>query len=106
MNGHQVALWAGIGAFFSTVLAIGAIDILDPSDRVQFFGAAFVGLITAGAVYAKQRLDDAKKGIERHGGSLIVSEIGDKKVFTLELEDDPEILESKNEVTFKVVRRK
>jgi hypothetical protein len=101
---HQVALWAGIASFFTTVLAIGAIDILNPSDRVQFLGGVFVGLITAGAVYSKQRLDDEKKGIERHGGTIVVKEVGDKKVFSLELEDDPEILETKNEVTFKVHR--
>jgi len=62
---HQVALWAGIAAFFSTVLAIGAIDILDPGDRVQFLGGIVVGLITAGAVYSKQRLDDARKEREQ-----------------------------------------
>jgi hypothetical protein len=104
MRRHQVALWAGVAAFFSTVLAIGAIDILNPNDRVQFLGGVLVGMVTAGAVYSKQRLDDEKKGIERHGGSLVVKEVGDKKVFSLELEDDPEILETKNEVTFKVVR--
>jgi len=62
---HQVALWAGVAAFFSTVLAIGAIDILEPGDRVQFLGGILVGLVTAGAVYSKQRLDDARKEKEK-----------------------------------------
>jgi hypothetical protein len=33
---NQLALWAGISAFFGTLLAIGAIDILDPGDQVHF----------------------------------------------------------------------
>jgi hypothetical protein len=98
---HQVALWAGVAAFFSTVLAIGAIDILNPDDRVQFLGGIVVGLITAGTVYSKQRLDDEKRG---YAGSLVVRKAGDKKVFSLELDQDPEILETHDEVTFKVVR--
>lgn len=36
------------------------------------------------------------------GGELIVREIGDKKIFSLELNDDPEILETRDEVIFKV----
>ena len=101
MRGHQVALWAGVGAFFSTVLAIGAIDILNPSDRVQFLGGVFVGLITGGAVYAKQRLDDAKQ-IRVHAGTLVVTEFDDKKMYSLEVDGDVENLESKKEVVFKV----
>jgi hypothetical protein len=27
MNGHQVALWAGVSAFFASLLAIGALDL-------------------------------------------------------------------------------
>lgn len=63
MRRHSVALWAGISAFFGSLLAIGAIDILNPGDRAQFLGALLVALITAGTIYSKQRLDDAK--IER-----------------------------------------
>lgn len=58
---HDVALWAGLSAFFGSVLAIGAIDIFDPSDAVQFLGSLVVAGITAGGVYSKQRLDDAKR---------------------------------------------
>lgn len=98
---HQVALWAGIAAFFSTILAIGAIDILDPSDRVQFVGGIVVGLITAGAVYAKQRLDDAK----RVSGTIEVEKAGGKTTYSLEIDGDLDELDKQTEVTFKVKRR-
>ena len=41
---------------------------------------------------------------ESGGGTIVVKEMGDKKIFRLELDDDPEILEKQNEVTFKVQR--
>lgn len=100
-NHNQLALWAGITAFFSTLLAIGAINIFDPSDRVRFAGGVFVGLITGGAVYSRQRLNDEKQG-RVHGGVIRVSDVGDKKVFRLELEEDPDIFETSKEVVFKV----
>lgn len=100
MRGHQVALWAGVAAFFTTVLAIGAIDVLNPDDRVQFVGGVFVGLITGGAVYAKQRLDDVKKVF----GTMVVTETDEKLTFTLDLEGDPETLLAQREVLFKVVK--
>jgi hypothetical protein len=58
---HQVALWAGISAFFGSLLAIGIFDILEPDKWVEYFGAIIVSVITAGAVYSKQRLDDVKR---------------------------------------------
>jgi hypothetical protein len=100
MREHQVAFWAGISAFFGTVLAIGAIDILNPSDIVQFFGGVFVGLITGGAVYSKQRLDEVKA--IGNGGTIVVREIGDKKVFSLEIDEDPDDLERMDKIVFKV----
>jgi hypothetical protein len=60
MRGHEIALWSGVAAFFASLLAIGAIDILNPGDALQFLGSLIVAVITAGSVYAKQRLDDAK----------------------------------------------
>ena len=59
-KGHEVALWAGVAAFFGSLLAIGAFDILEPDKWVEYLGAVVVAAITAGSVYAKQRLDDAK----------------------------------------------
>jgi len=60
MNGHQIALWAGVAAFFGSLLAIGIFDFLNPDQWKEYFGALIVALITAGGVYAKQRLEDAK----------------------------------------------
>jgi hypothetical protein len=45
------------------------------------------------------RLDDAKK---EHDGIINVAETEDIKTFSLELKGDPEDLEHKQEVTFKV----
>ncbi len=61
MNGHEVALWAGIAGFFSSLLAIGVIDIFNPDDLLKFATSLIVAAITAGTVYSKQRLDDAKQ---------------------------------------------
>jgi hypothetical protein len=61
MNGHAVAVWAGAAAFFSTLLAIGVIDVLNPDQWAEYLSAVVVALVTAGAVYSKHRLDDAKE---------------------------------------------
>jgi hypothetical protein len=63
---HDVALWAGAAAFFGSLLAIGVFDILDPDQWVEYLGAILVALITAGAVYSKERLSAAKRE-ESHG---------------------------------------
>lgn len=62
MNGrNDVALWSGVAAFFASLLAIGIFDVFDASQAYEYLGALIVAGITAGSVYAKQRLDDAKK---------------------------------------------
>lgn len=101
MRRHQVAFWGGVSAFFATILAIGAIDVLNPNDRLQFLSGVFVGIITGGAVYAKQRLDDEKS---MRAGTIVVKDIDDKTIFSLELDEDPEILEDKAELRFRVQR--
>jgi uncharacterized membrane protein YjjB (DUF3815 family) len=58
---HDVALWAGVVAFFGSLLAIGIFDILNPEQWAEYLGALIVAFITAGGVYSKQRLDDAKR---------------------------------------------
>lgn len=58
---HQVALWAGAAAFFASLLAIGIFDLLEPERWAEYLGAFLVAAITAGAVYSKQRLSDAKQ---------------------------------------------
>jgi hypothetical protein len=62
---HQVALWAGVAAFFGSLATIGAIEVINPAQLVKFAGSLVVAVITGGTVYAKQRLDDAKR--ERNG---------------------------------------
>jgi hypothetical protein len=56
-----VALWAGVAAFFGSLLTIGVFDILDPDKLVEYLGALIVAFITAGAVYSKERLSAAKR---------------------------------------------
>ena len=61
MREHQVALWAGVGAFFGSLLAIGIFDVINPGKGWEYLGALVTATITAGSVYAKQRYEDAKK---------------------------------------------
>lgn len=64
---HSVALWAGVAAFFASLLAIGIFDVLDPDKLWEYLGSLIVAGVTAGGVYAKQRLDDARLDRERRG---------------------------------------
>lgn len=57
---HDVALWAAVAAFFGSLLAIGAVDVFNLTGIAEFAGSILVAAVTAGGVYAKQRLDDAK----------------------------------------------
>lgn len=101
MNSHEIALWAGVAAFFGTLLAVGIFDVLNPDKWVEYVGAVIVAFITAGGVYSKQRLDDAKSGSAQ--GTLRILEGKEGKTFALELEGDPEKeLEGKDQVVFKV----
>lgn len=58
---HDVALWAGVAAFFGSLLAIGVFDIIEPDQWVEYLSAFIVAAITAGGVYARERLAYAKK---------------------------------------------
>jgi hypothetical protein len=70
MNGHEIALWSAVAAFFGYLLAVGIFDVLNPDAWVEYLGAFLVAFITAGGVYAKQRLDDAKsKTAPKHDGA-------------------------------------
>ena len=62
---HEVALWAGAAAFFGTVLAVGAFDLLDINGWAAFLSAIVVAVFTAGAVYSKERLNAAKREEEK-----------------------------------------
>lgn len=59
-RGNEIALWAGAAAFFASLLAIGAFDLLNVDGRAEFLGSVIVAAITAGAVYSKERLNSAK----------------------------------------------
>jgi predicted phosphoadenosine phosphosulfate sulfurtransferase len=62
VNGtHEVAIWSALAAFFGSLLAIGIFDILEPDQWAEYLGAFLVAGITAAAVYAKERMSDAKK---------------------------------------------
>jgi hypothetical protein len=59
---QEVSLWAGAAAFFGSVLAVGAFDLLDlDGGWVEFLLALLVAAFTGGAVYSKERLGFAKK---------------------------------------------
>jgi uncharacterized membrane protein YjjB (DUF3815 family) len=77
MRGHEVALWSGVAAFFGSVIATGIFDAVN-ADRTfaQFVGACLVGFFTAGLIYAKERLNDAKKDREKRCGT---EQTGDEK---------------------------
>jgi hypothetical protein len=66
MKGHDVALWAGVAAFFGSLLAVGIFDVLNPDQVLEYLGALLVAFITAGSVYAKERLEEAKKLKEKN----------------------------------------
>jgi hypothetical protein len=42
-------------------LTIGVFDILNPDKLIEYLGSLLVALITAGAVYSKERLSAAKR---------------------------------------------
>jgi len=58
---HEIALWSGVASFFGYLIAIGIFDLFEPVRWVEYLGALIAAGITAGGVYAKQRLDDAKR---------------------------------------------
>jgi hypothetical protein len=62
---REVSFWAGVSAFFGSLLAVGIFDVLNPDEWLQYIGALLVASITAGAVYSKERLDWAKKNGEK-----------------------------------------
>jgi hypothetical protein len=61
MRGHEVALWSGVFSFFGSLIAVGIFDVFNPDKWIEYLGAIIVAFITAGSVYAKERLNDAKK---------------------------------------------
>jgi hypothetical protein len=50
-----------VSAFFGSLATIGAIEVINPDQLLKLAGSLVVAAITAGGVYSKERLDDAKK---------------------------------------------
>jgi hypothetical protein len=66
---HDIAIWAGVSAFFANVIALEVVDnLLSDNDWVQLGGAVVASLFVALAIYSKQRLDDAKADKEAPDG--------------------------------------
>lgn len=70
MRGHDIALWSGVFAFFGSLIAVGVFDVFNADQWVEYIGAIIVAFITGGSVYAKERLDEAKK-LEENGGTTL-----------------------------------
>jgi hypothetical protein len=71
---NDLAVWSGAFAFFGTLLAVGIFDVLDPAKRWEYLAAIIVAFITAGSVYTKQQMDDAKakrEAEEASGGTML-----------------------------------
>jgi hypothetical protein len=57
MKSNSLALWAGISAFFATLLGVGVIDIFNPTDQVRL-----VSGIVVGSDHCRSRLLQAASG--------------------------------------------
>lgn len=57
---HEVALWAGLSAFFGNLVGLKLLELVSGNDWAQLAGALVVSLIVAGAVYSKERLEAAR----------------------------------------------
>jgi uncharacterized membrane protein YjjB (DUF3815 family) len=58
---REIALWAGLSAFFGNLVGLKVLEHVSGDDWAQFAGAVVVSLIVAGAVYSKERLSAAKQ---------------------------------------------
>jgi len=66
-SGHSIALWAGLTALFGNLAAVHIIALLGnaSSEYSKAVAAVITSLVVAGAVYSKQRWDDAKAEAQR-----------------------------------------
>jgi hypothetical protein len=62
---HEVALWAAGAAFFGNLVGLKIIGQVSP---LKVLGSLAVSGCVAGAVYCKQRLDEAKARKEKDDG--------------------------------------
>lgn len=91
----QIALPA-VGTLYFTLAGIWGLPAAEQVVGTIVAVDTFIGVLL--------QLSSSKYQKDATGGDIIVKEVGDKKIFSLELNDDPELLEQKDEVTFKVVR--
>ena len=66
-GGHSIALWAGLTALFGNLAAVHVIALLgnESSEYSKAIAALVTSVVVAGAVYSKQRWDDAKREAAR-----------------------------------------
>ena len=83
-----------LGTLYFTLAAIWGLPAAEQVVGTIVAVDTFLGVILqlSSTAYSKNRT----------GGTIVVNEIGDKKMFSLELDGDPEDLEKKSEVVFKV----
>lgn len=58
---RQIALWAGVAAFFGNVVALKVAELITGSDWAKLAGGLVVSFFVAGTVYSKERLAAARR---------------------------------------------
>lgn len=89
-------------AFVASILAMIGVATLSTSGAftvIEILTIVGTGLATFQATYWTTNDNKAD-------GEIVVKEVGEKKVFSLELESDPEELEKKKEIVLKVNKKK
>lgn len=86
-----------LGTFYFVLAGIWGLPAAEQVVGTIVAVDTFLGVVLQISSNAYEKSDD------RYGGTIVVKELGDKKVFSLELNDDPEAdLEERNEILFKV----
>lgn len=85
---HAVAFWGGVAAFASNVVALKVVDAFNGPQVWHFVGIFLASLFVGCAVYARERLGDAR--IEKLDQAR-------KEHWTLENEEELEALKAKKE---------
>ena len=66
-RGREVALWAGLSAFFGNLVGLKFLELLSHNDIGQFAIAAGVSAIVGAAVYSRERLQAARESRNGNG---------------------------------------
>ena len=86
-----------IGTLYFTLAAIWGLPAAEQVVGTIVAIDTFLGIVL--------QISSAKYTNSRSGGTIVITDVGDKKVFSLELDGDPEALAQGNEVIFKVENR-